>query len=263
MIVLRVPAALLAVLWLFAQPLGAQGLPPAQARAFDRGDRESQDLMTQVRCAYATAQARQEKRFASLDSAVDATECIRVGTHLVVAFIGGDTLFRHPSRFAGYDLTAKVRVTDRVDTAAVLAMARADWEAVRRGMPVFEAADRQFSPLAFRFDGDTIEIWLLPVSAFTGSPFSLGGEHGYIYSPDGGTLVREVDHFAEYRTITVPDTGVVTITSTQKGIPTLSEFFLANQLNARDRIVAINMPGLTSVLTGSGAQAVWTQLIHH
>jgi hypothetical protein len=248
---------------LCAASLGAQALPAAQSRAFDRGDRESRDLIAQIRCARLSAQARQDKRFASLDSTPDATECTAVAGHFVVAFIGGDTLFRHPKRFAEYDMTTGTRISGPVDTGTMLAIARADWAGVRRGMAAFEAADRQFIPLAFRFEADTIEVWLVPATVLMGSPYALGGEHGYVYAPNGNTLIREIDHASDYRAVTIPDTGMVTLTSKQPGVPTLSEFYLANQLNALGRKVAIAMPGLTSVLSGNGASAVWVQMVHH
>ena len=180
-----------------------------------------------------------------------------------MAFISGDTLFRHPKRFAEYDLTTSTPISTRVDTAAMLAVARADWAGVRRGVAAFEAANRQFIPLAFRFEADTIEVWLVPATVLMGSPYALGGEHGYIYAPNGNRLVREVDHAAEYRVITIPDTGVVTLTSKQPGVPTLSEFYLANQLNALGRPVTIAMPGISATLTGSGTSAMWVKLMRH
>jgi hypothetical protein len=100
---------------------------------------------------------------------------------------------------------------------------RAEQSAYAHGAAeAFQKENRPFAPLAFRFDGDSIEVWLIPASLVMGPPFTIGGERGYLFTPDGLTLVRTIDAFGDYRPIVVSDTGVVNIASRGTTVPSLS-----------------------------------------
>ena len=239
----------------------AQSLPPERAAAFDRNDRLSRALLSTIRCAGRVGQSRAEGLFGPVDSLGRNGQCIAVNGKWVGVFFDADSLFAHVTRFSAVDMLTHSRRREALDTGAVLAVARAELAAQRRGTKTYEDADRPYAPMAFRFDGDSIEVWMLPVAVLTGQPPSVGGERGYHYTPDGRTLVREVDAFADFRPLTLPDTGTVYIQGRGTEVPTLSEFLLANLLNQSGRPVTIVLPWGQSTLVGRGAQAAWLHTV--
>jgi hypothetical protein len=238
-----------------AQAAGDVAMP-----GFDKADRRSRVLLGTIRCAQGVSMARARGEFGSIDSLGRNGQCIRVDGRAIGIFMDVDTQFVATTRFTAVDLAAHTRYTAPLDTVAVLAVARAEYAAQMRGAPSFLELKRPYSPIAFRFDGDSIEVWLIPVTLVRGQPFTLGGERGYVYAPDGRTLAREIDASADYRPIAVPDTGAVNIVSQSTSLPSLSELVLANGLNSIGRNVAIVWTRGTSALAGRGEQAVWIHL---
>lgn len=241
--------------------LHGQSLSPQRAAAFDRGDRLSRALLSTVRCAGGVGQFRAEGTFGPVDSLGHNGQCIAVNGKWVGVFFDADSLFTHVTRFSAVDFATRSRRTAPLDTSAVLAVARAELAAQLRGMKAYADAGRQYAAMAFRFDGDSIEVWTIPVAVLTGQPISVGGERGYHYTPDGRTLVREVDSFADFRQLALPDSGAVQLRSMGADVPTLTEFMLANALNASGRSVTIIMPWGQSTLVGRGARATWLQQV--
>lgn len=239
----------------------AQSLPPERAARFDRGDRLSRALLSMIRCSGMVGNARAEGRFGPIDSLGHDGQCMAVNGKWVGMFFDADSTFTHVTRFSAVDFVTRARRTEPLDTSAVLAVANAELAAQLRGVKAFEDAKRPYAPMAFRFDGDSIEVWMLPVAVLSGRPPFVGGERGYHYTPDGRTLVRETDSFADFRPLTIPDTGTVYITSRSTDVPTLSEFLLANALNGQGRMVSIRLPWGQSTLVGRGAQSMWVQLV--
>ena len=258
----RTAAVLFAVmLSLLSASAPAQTLAPEVVARFDRGDRLARALISTVRCAGSVAQAREDGLFGPLDSLGGNGQCVTADGKRVGIFFDADSQLTHVTRFSAVDLGTRARRIAPLDTLAILALARAERTGQMRGITAFEDAHRPYAPLAFRFDGDSIEVWIFPVAVVTGQPPSVGGERGYVFSPDGRTLVREVDAFADFRSIAVADTGTVYLTSRSMDVPTLSEFVLANALNGQGRTVSIVTPWGQSVLAGRGAQSVWMQLV--
>ena len=89
---------------------------------------------------------------------------------------------------------------------------------------------------------------------------TLGGERGYIYSPDGRTLGREVDAFDSFRRIAVADTGTVYLPSREEDLPLMSELIVANLLHGAGRDVQIVTNKYASHLTGPEPNSVWLQI---
>jgi hypothetical protein len=234
-----------------------QAARTAAAQQFDRADRESRALIDTFRCARMVGDARQRGLFGPIDSLGHRGGCAVVNGQFVGVFLDADSQFTRATRFAAVDLAMHRRRTAPVDTAATLGVARAEETAMLKGTGVYEKADRAYAPMAFRFDGDSVEVWLIPVSDLTGDPFTLGGEHGYVFSPDGRTLAREVDAFAEFRPLAVPDSGMIHIASRAAMVPGLSELMLANALNAMGRQVTIDMQRQSATLRGRGPAAMW------
>lgn len=257
----------IAAFLLAVAPLSSPRVARAQAAravdlaAFDKADRRSRELLRILRCARGIGMARARQEFGPPDSLGHIGQCVTVDGRAVGVFIEADTPFVRTTRFSAVDLATHARRTAPMDTTAVLAVARAELAAQSpRIVEGFYTAKRPYSPMAFRFDGDSIEVWLIPVSLVMGPPHTVGGERGFVFSPDGRTLAREVDAFADYRPIIVPDTGTVRIPSRSRSIPSLSEFVLANGLNRMGRAVAIEWSGVTSVLAGQDERAVWMHL---
>jgi hypothetical protein len=244
-----------------AQALSAQSQGPEQTAAFDRADRRARRLIASVRCAQQIAEARSQGLFGPADSLGGSGQCVLMEGRFVGVFMDVDTQFTRATRFAAVDLHRHARRIAPLDTAATLAVARAEWAAQVRGAQAFSDADRPYAPLSFRFDGDSIEVWLFPVAVLRGRPPTVGGERGFVFAPDGRTLAREIDAFAAYRSFTVSDTGTFLIPSRENTVPMLSELVLANLVNGLGRTVAIDMTQVSSTLVGRGAQAVWMQRI--
>jgi hypothetical protein len=245
-----------------APPLRAQStVPPERLAKFDRGDRLSRALLSTLRCGGAVSSARAAGVFGPVDSLGHVGQCPVIEGRRVGIFFDADSLFTHVTRMSAVDVQTRSRRQAPLDTTAVLAVARAELAGQLRGIKAYEDAGRPYVPVAFRFDGDSIEVWMLPAALLMGQSLSVGGERGYEFTPDGRTLVREIDAFADFRPLTLPDTGTVYIHSRGGDVPTLSEFLIANALNQQGRMVSIILPWGQSTLVGRGAQATWVQLV--
>ena len=249
---------------LFAPPLHAQSQPASdssRAAAFDRLDRTSRTLLSTVNCARMSAQARAKGLFGPLDSVGRRGLCLRMRERAFGVFFTPDSTFTTARNFRVVELANELRFTGSVDTSAMLAEARAMSDALDKGFPAFVREKRQFAPLSFRSDGDSIEVWLVPAGSLIGrTPSTVGGERGFVYSPDGKTLGREINAFDRFRTISIPDSGQVRIVSQEEDLPLVSELIATNLVHGQGREVQIVTKTYTSQLVGSEPNSVWIQL---
>jgi hypothetical protein len=233
----------------------------SRAAAFDRLDRTSRILIATVDCARAAAMARAQGLFGPPDSVGRWGQCLHKDGRAFGVFFTPDSTFTTAQNLRVVDFANRVRYQGNVDTTGILAEARASREAVRKGMPSFVSAQRQFAPLSMRSDGDSIEVWLLPAGLFTGRTApTIGGERGFVYSPDGRTLAREIDASDRFRTISIPDSGRVEIRSSEDDLPLVSELIATNLLHDQRRDVQLITKAYTSQLVGPGSSAVWVQI---
>ncbi|MGZ6139002.1 MAG: hypothetical protein ACXWNY_16380 [Gemmatimonadaceae bacterium] len=232
----------------------------SRAVAFDRLDRTSRMLIATVDCARATSRARAQGLFGPPDSVGRWGQCLRKDGRAFGVFFTPDSTFTIAQNVRIVDFANSARYRGNVDTTAILAEARASREAVRKGMPSFVSAQRQFAPLSMRLDGDSIEVWLVPTGIFTGQTPTVGGERGFVFSPDGRTLAREIDASDRFRTISIPDSGLVVIRSSEDDLPLVSELIATNLLHDRGRDVQLITNAYTSGLVGRGSSAVWLQI---
>jgi hypothetical protein len=235
-----------------------------RAAAFDRLDRTSRALMETINCAHGTARARADGIFGPPDSLGRTGQCLRQDGRVFGVFFTHDSTFARAQNLRVVDLAKRTRYLGSVDTAAILAEGRAADEGVLKAFPSFVKANRPFAPFSMRSDGDSIEVWLLPAGLLMGrTPAAIGGERGFIYSPDGRTLVREIDAFDEHRALTVPDSGRVDIRSRQEDLPLVSELFATNVLFDQGREVRLITNKFISYLVGPRGGATWIQLKLH
>jgi hypothetical protein len=253
----RVWLQILAVSVSSTQPVHAQTLSQQEAAAFDRGDRESREILSVITCARQVALARIEGAFGPIASLGHTHQCLRIDNRWVGVFADIDSSFINARNVVAIDLRTRARFTDALDTAALLGIERAELTAQSRGAEAYRLARRSYAPIAIRFDRDTIEVWLLPASLIMGEQRTLGGERGYEFTPDGKQILREFDSFNESRPIVVPDSGQVRIVSSQSSIPTMSEFILANALHDTGRAVAIVTRKNISTLVRSAGADIW------
>jgi hypothetical protein len=231
-----------------------------RAAAFDRLDRTSQTILWTVGCAQSMASARATGAFGPADSLGRTGQCFRQAGRPYGAFFTADSTFTKANRLRVLDLASHALYSGPVDTAAMLAEARAESDAEDRGFSAFQKERRPFAPISMRSDGDSIEVWLIPAVVFMRRvPSAVGGERGFVYSPDGRTLVREVDAFDRYRPLVIPDSGRVDIVSREEDLPLVSELIVTNDLNNSGREVRILTAEYSSQLVGRGATAVWIQ----
>ena len=253
-----------AAILLWAPSVSAQTQPvlsdSSRAVAFDRLDRTSRMLIATVNCARTTGTARAQGLFGPPDSVGRWGQCLRKDGRAFGVFFTPDSTFTIAQNVRVVDFANSARYRGNVDTTAILAEARASREAVRKGMPSFVSAQRQFAPLSMRSDGDSIEVWLVPPGLLAGKTPTVGGERGFIYSPDGRTLAREIDASDRFRTISIPDSGLVVIRSSEDDLPLVSELIATNLLHDRGRDVQLLTNAYTSGLVGRGSSAVWIQV---
>ena len=231
-----------------------------ETTAFDRADRRARAAIGQIRCAQRVSRLRRSGAFGPLDSLGGRAQCAVVSDRYIGVFFDSDTLFGSVSRMAAVDLETSALHSAALDTAGILAVARAARTAQLRGSDMFRSAERQYAPVAFHLGSDSIEVWLLPAAVLAGAPLTVGGERGYVFTGDGRQIAREVDHFDSMRTLTVPDTGIVRIPRREETVPTITELMVANILHDRGRRVWIDMQSETATLRGDGANAVWIRV---
>lgn len=251
------------------RPLRAQApakTPPskeeaARSAAFDRVDRDSRTLLATIRCAISTGQLRASGAFGPLDSLGNYGICVWRGGVRLGAFFAPDTGFTQANRLRLVNLATGARDTAPLDTAALLAEAHAGRDGGRLGFAPYARDHIQYAPFSMRTDGDSIEVWLLPTSLLLGGvPKSLGGERGFVYAPNGRTLVREIDAYAKLRPVTIPDTGAVVLKSLEPDIPLLSELFVVNVLSESGRQAGVETDTFLSMLVGNGPAGFWAQM---
>lgn len=256
-----VAASLAGAPTLAAQRVSAMTDAPGDSSlSFDRVDRESRDLIATIRCAQRVAMLRQRLAFGPLDSLGRRHQCFVADGRWTGIFFDADSALSRMTRSSVANLMTGARRQDPFDTTRVLAMERAEDEAQRRGAGDYAKANRAYAPITIRFDGDSIHVWLVPIAVYTGRPLTVGGERGYVFSPDGRTLARVVDAFDTMRTFTASDTGVVHIPSRGVRVPSLTEMFLANGLQSSGRRVAIDLRDETAMLVGDGAASYWARM---
>jgi hypothetical protein len=250
---------------LCARPIDAQTQASlsdsSRAGAFDRLDRTARMLIATVNCARGSAQARAAGLFGPPDSLGRRGQCLRMDGRVFGVFFTPDSTFTKAVQLRVLDIAKGVRYLGPVDTTAILAEARAAQEAVLKGFPSFQREQRQFAPFSMRTDGDTIQVWLLPVGLLMGrTPSTVGGERGFIYSPDGRTLAREIDAFDRYRTVQIPDSGRVEIRSREENLPLVSELIATNLLHDQGREVQLITNAFAAQLVGPKSAPIWIQI---
>jgi hypothetical protein len=242
---------------ILAQP-GRGATDSTRAVAFDRLDRTARALTATARCARAVSEAFGRGIFGSPDSVGRTGQCFSKDGRAFGAFLDADSTYEHALRLSVVDLARDARYLEPVDTAAMLAQAMASRAATRKGFFAFARAKRRAIPLSLRSEGDTIEVWLLPADLLSGKmPAGVGGERGFIYSPDGRSLAREIDAFDRYRTLAISDSGAVEIQSQEDDLPLVSELIAADRIHFQGRKVRILTKSFDSRLTGPPESAIW------
>jgi hypothetical protein len=231
-----------------------------RASEFDRLDRTAQSILWTLGCAQTASRARAQGLFGPPDSAGRSGQCQRKDGRTLALFFDPDSAFTKAGNLHVLDIGTRLAYSGPIDTSAILAEARAENDAELRGLPSYQRERRAVAPLSMRSDGDSIEVWLVPFSVLVGRTSStVGGERGFIYSPDGRTLAREVDAFDRFRSISIPDTGAVAIMSQEEDLPLVSELIVTNDLFNRGRDVQLVTKSYASHLVGHGSNAVWMQ----
>ncbi|HMG11914.1 MAG TPA: hypothetical protein VK571_01960 [Gemmatimonadaceae bacterium] len=233
----------------------------SRAAAFDRLDRTSRMLIATVNCARSSAKARADGLFGPPDSVGRKGQCLRKNGRAFGVFFTPDSAFTKALHLRVVDIAEGVRYLGPVDTTALLAEARVAQEAVLKGFPSFQREKRQFVPFSMRSDGDSIEVWLLPLGLVVGrAPSTVGGELAYIYSPDGRILAREIDAFDRHRTLPIPDSGRVELLSREDDLPLVSELIATNRLHDQGRDVQLVTKAFAAQLVGPDPTSVWIQI---
>ncbi|HEX3928105.1 MAG TPA: hypothetical protein VHW65_08900 [Gemmatimonadales bacterium] len=155
---------LAAILALRCVALPAQAYTAIEAKEFDRGDRESRELLQAVNCLNRLRAAVQENRVVQYAKWMDARQCLVIGQHYVWVAMGGDTTLNRPTRVMAYDLTTGAPYAEPLDTTRVAAIARAERSAILQFGSAFDE-HHPGVPLTFRFDGDSIALNTAGVSS--------------------------------------------------------------------------------------------------
>jgi hypothetical protein len=231
-----------------------------RALTFDRLDRTSRTLLSTVWCGRNAAYLRGVGVLGPHDSVGRTGLCLLQNGRALAAYFTPDSTYTRAVNVRVVDIADSAWFRGAVDTSAMLAQARAANEAVRRGFASFQQEKRAFTPVSIRGDGDSIAVWLLPLGLFSQPvPAAAGGERAYIYSPDGRTLVREIDAFDRHRALVIPDSGLVEIVSKESDLPLVSELIAANRIHTSGREVRVITTAFISQLV-RGPPEVWVQL---
>lgn len=239
-------------------PAGAEAAPSeAFSLAFDREDRRARTLLGMIDCARRVAQLRAAGRFGPPDSLGDRGQCLRTDSTALGVFFSLDEAGTRAERLRALDLRTGQRWTAPLDTAAAVAPVMALRDAFADGAAPFVRANRQFGPMSMRFDGDSIEVWFVPLDLLRADgPVALGGERGFVYTPDGRTRVRQLDAGVDFGAWSAPDTGRVVLVSDHE-IPPLSHLLAFYVLQSRRRQVVLVSRGHTFQASGPGVMAPW------
>ncbi len=229
----------------------------ADASAFDRADRRSRSIIAQMLCTRQSSALRRQGAFGSPDAAGSTLHCAVIDDRYVAVTFDVDTVQSVVQRLAAVELALSTRRTEPLDTARIVAVDRASRTALSQASAQFTQEQRQFATYKHRFDGDSIEVWFVPAAVLNGQTLTVGGERGYIFSPDGAMLARIVDESAHMRRLAWPDSGLITITSLSRVVPSMTELLMANLLNRNGREVAIQTQTQVATLVGQGSDAVW------
>jgi len=221
---------------------------------FDLADRRATEFVVQLRCAQQMAGIRARGGFGAADTLGFTGQCIRHGGSYIGIYLDLDSASTRHVRFSAVNLTQRTPHAEPLDTAAVVAAARARRDALVRGG---RTMGRRFAPFILRTDADSLEVWLMPLSIVTGEPLSSGGERGYAYSADGRTVIRTVDAVAVFETITAGPTDQITIVRRNARLPLLSDLLVANLLLQQGRAVNIELAQVTSTLVFPAAGGAW------
>lgn len=246
-------AVLLLLLSATALTAQAPNANDSWATAFDRLDRTSRSILDGVRCVQELAAAREGGVFGRDADAMQEWACVRQQDSRLALFLTFDSTVSRIVGLAALDRTTGARYTGALDSSRVIAQSRAE---IRTLQTLRTRLGEGYEPMAtvtFRSDGDSIEVWLLPMGALRARPVTLGGERGFTYGPDGRAGAREVDATARLRTVSVPDTGTITLESQESELPLVSELIAANRLDAIGLGVSIRTGRTLSTLAGGAA----------
>lgn len=251
------PLVLVAALLLFsAGSLTAQTPNPNRAWtvAFDRLDRTSRMIIDGIRCVQDLATARKRGVFGRDADAMQEWACVRQQDRQLAIFLTFDSTVTRIVGLAALDRTTGARYTGAIDSSRVIAQSRAEIRTLQTLQTRLGEGYEPMATVTVRSDGDSIEVWLLPMGALRAPPVTLGGERAFIYGPDGRAAAREVDATGQLRIVSVPDTGQIKLQSQERELPLVSELMAANRLDGIGRPVSIRTGHTLSALAGG---AVW------
>ncbi len=233
---------------------GAQADPQFNAE-FDLADQRAQRLAWTVECYSQFGLLIERGAIASIRSKASvgaATACFVAGKRRAVANF---TLHPDATRFTQFvavDLGTGDAVTAPLDTMRLRAEGIALASAIARNATMPDSIGREYLPFSMRTTADSIEVWMLRSRMFQGPGLSVGGELGYVFSPDGRVLVREIGSTSTYRTIEVERGRPLVITSLEARMPAASELLLANMIAARGAQVTVQTSTRLSTLLAGG-----------
>lgn len=229
---------------------GAQADPQFNAE-FDRADRRAQTLAWTIECYSQFGVLVQRGAIASIPSTASVggtTVCFREGNRRAAANFTLRPDATGFAQFVAVHLASGEALTTPLDTTRLRDEGFALRSAIRRNVAMPDSISREYLPISMRTTADSIEIWMLRSRMFQGLEFSVGGELGYVFSPDGRALVREIGSTGTYRTLDIEPGRPVMITSVETRMPTTSELLLANLLAARGAPVSVQTATLRSTL---------------
>ena len=239
----------------------AQGSDSAHAVAFDRMDRRARDVDLWLQWLMRTEDVRKSGQFGAVDSVGKHGMCVARHDELLGVLFNSDSACSEAHDARVISLARKTREVTPFDTAGMIAECRAMYTGLRSGALPDNQTAWQFAPSVIRSDGDTIEVWLVPTALLMGeSEIALGGERGFLFAPNGKTLVRHIDARPKQRVFRVPADGPIAIPSSKDDIPLLTELFAVNTFHLRGRAASVSTKTFNSALVGAEPNSMWLQM---
>lgn len=223
-----------------APPKPVDPMPAGFRPAFATADARARSIVFSQQCESTVLRLRAAARFGAVATAPRRVHCERTADGIPVGGVFDiDTAFTRARRVMLVRLDdTRPRYMSAVDTVRIARMARLERDVDRLIGPAWRRLNRPYSVVPLVKEDGSLEAWVLPLSARGGLSAVLGGDIGFDRGADGKP-VKTVDRTPTWKLVTIPATGVVTLTSGEAEVAAVSDLVVARSLGDQGRTVTV------------------------